>query len=66
MKLKNKKMLNYILSQNLFTKKNILLEVAKKSCNLSKEELAEQVFKINNMNEDEINSTLRMLVEMYG
>lgn len=66
MKLKNKKMLNYFLNQNIFTKKTILLEVVKNSCNLSKEELSEQIFKINNMSEDEVNNIFRMLVEMYG
>lgn len=66
MSFKKKQMLNYIIKQNLFVKKYILLSIVTDNLDLSAEEKSEQILKINKMSEKELNSIIENLVEMYA
>ena len=56
----------YLLGLNIFQKKQILLKVIEKNTNYSKEEKTELIFKIDTMSADEVEQTIKELIDFYG
>lgn len=64
--MKKKIILKYLLGLNYLQKKTILMELVQKSQDLTKEEQAKLIIKIDNMSKEEVNSNIKELVEFYG
>lgn len=56
----------YLLGLNVFQKKQILLKVIEKNTNYSKEEKTELILKIDKMSADEVEQTIKELIDFYG
>lgn len=56
----------YLLGLNIFQKKQILLKVIEKNTNYSKEEKTELILKIDKMSADEVEQTIKELIDFYG
>ena len=58
-------MSKYLLNLNVFQKKYVLLKVIEKNSEYTKEEKLDLVLKIDNMSADEIDETIKGLVDFY-
>ena len=64
-KVEKKLMAKYLLNMNVFQKKYVLLKVIEKNSEYTKEEKSDLILKIDNMSADEIDETIKGLVEFY-
>mgnify|MGYP004549729899 FL=1 len=58
-------MAKYLLNMNVFQKKQVLLKVIEKNSKYTKEEKSDLILKIDKMSSDEIDETIKGLVEFY-
>ena len=58
-------MAKYLLNMNVFQKKQVLLKVIEMNSKYTKEEKSDLILKIDKMSSDEIDETIKGLVEFY-